>query len=153
MSIAVGDVAPAFELKDQHGVVRSLAEFRGSAVLVTFIPFAFTGTCTTEVCALRDESADFINDAVQTLVITCDSPFTLKEWAAQQQLEYPVLSDFWPHGSVAQSYGVFNSDLGCALRGTFLVDAEGIVRWSVVNGLGEARSTDDYRAALASLAG
>ncbi|NBS48078.1 MAG: peroxiredoxin [Betaproteobacteria bacterium] len=151
MSIAVGEVAPAFELKDQHGALRSLAEFRGRAVLVTFVPFAFTGTCTSEVCALRDESADFVNDDVQTLVITCDSAFTLKEWAAQQQLDYPVLSDFWPHGAVAKAYGVFNADLGCALRGTFLVDAGGFLRWSIVNGLGEARSTDDYRSALASL--
>lgn len=151
MSLAIGAIAPDFNLKDQHGALRSLSEFRGSAVLVTFIPFAFTGTCTGEVCALRDESADFSNDDVQTVVITCDSPFTLKEWAAQQRLDYPVLSDFWPHGATSSAYGVLNSDLGCALRGTFLIDGEGVVRWSIVNGLGEARSTNDYRAALAAL--
>lgn len=151
MSLSIGDAAPDFSLKDQHGAVRTLAEFRGRAVLVTFIPFAFTGTCTAEVCALRDESEDFRNDGVETVVISCDSPFTLKEWATQQRLEYPVLSDFWPHGAVAQAYGVFNSDIGCAVRGTFLVDADGVVRWSVVNGLGDARSTHDYREALAVL--
>lgn len=151
MSLAIGAVAPDFNLKDQHGALRALSEFRGGAVLVTFIPFAFTGTCTGEVCALRDESADFSNDDVQTVVITCDSPFTLKEWAGQQRLDYPVLSDFWPHGATSSAYGVFNSDLGCALRGTFLIDGEGVVRWSIVNGLGEARSTNDYRAALAAL--
>jgi len=151
MAIELGDLAPDFDLKDQHGAKVKLSDFRGRNVLVTFIPFAFTGTCTAEVCALRDESEHFSNDAVQTVVITCDSPFTLKEWATAQSLTYPVLSDFWPHGAVAQAYGVFNDDLGCAVRGTFLIDGEGVVRWSVVNGLGDARSTDHYRSALAAL--
>ena len=151
MSAAIGAVAPEFSLKDQYGVLRSLSEFRGKAVLLAFVPFAFTGICTSEVCELRDNQADFSNDDVQTVVITCDSAPTLKEWANQQGIDYPVLSDFWPHGAIASAYGVFNDAIGCALRGTFLIDAEGIIRWSVVNNLGDARSTDDYRAAIAAL--
>ncbi|MEI7655315.1 MAG: peroxiredoxin [Actinomycetes bacterium] len=151
MTLDIGTLAPDFSLKDQHGVARSLSEFRGKAVLLTFIPFAFTGICTTELCELRDSQAEFTNDSVQTVAITCDSPFTLKEWATGEGFTYPVLSDFWPHGATASAYGVFNADFGCALRGTFLIDSEGVIRWSVVNGLGDARSTDDYRAALAAL--
>ena len=151
MSAAIGAVAPDFSLKDQYGVTRSLAEFRGRAVLLAFVPFAFTGICTGEVCELRDNQDDFTNDVVQTIVITCDSAPTLKEWATQQNIDYPVLSDFWPHGATASAYGVFNDAIGCALRGTFLIDSDGIIRWSVVNNLGDARSTDDYRAAIAAL--
>ena len=151
MSAAIGAVAPDFSLKDQYGVTRSLAEFRGRAVLLAFVPFAFTGICTGEVCELRDNPDDFTNDVVQTIVITCDSAPTLKEWATQQNIDYPVLSDFWPHGATASAYGVFNDAIGCALRGTFLIDSDGIIRWSVVNNLGDARSTDDYRAAIAAL--
>ena len=151
MTVAVGDTAPDFELKDQHGQTVRLSDYRGRAVLVMFVPFAFTGICTGELCEMRDAGSDFVNDSVQTLAITCDSMFSLKEWAAREGVEYPVLSDFWPHGATAQAYGVFNAERGCALRGTFLVDADGVLRWSVVNQLGDARSVADYRAALASL--
>lgn len=151
MSVSVGELAPEFELKDQHGAAVKLSDFRGRSVLVMFVPFAFTGICTGEICAMRDSSADFVNDSVQVLGITCDSMFSLKEWAAREGIEYPMLSDFWPHGETARAYGVFDEARGCALRGTFLVDGDGVVRWSVVNQLGDARSLDDYRAALASL--
>jgi len=63
-----------------------------------------------------------------------------------------LLSDFWPHGDVARKFGVFNDDFGFAIRGTFVIDKEGVVRWAVVNGPGEARNPDDYVAALADLA-
>ena len=151
MTVSIGSTAPDFELKDQHGASVRLSDFRGRAVLVTFIPFAFTGICTGEICEMRDAADDFINDTVATLAITCDSMFSLKEWATREGIDYPLLSDFWPHGATARAYGVFNEERGCALRGTFLVDADGVVRWSVVNQLGDARSLDDYRAALAAL--
>jgi alkyl hydroperoxide reductase subunit AhpC len=77
--------------------------------------------------------------------------FTQRIFAEKEGYEFPVLADFWPHGAVAQSYGIFDDARGCALRGTFIIDKEGIVRWQVVNGLGDARNLDDYRTALASL--
>jgi alkyl hydroperoxide reductase subunit AhpC len=77
--------------------------------------------------------------------------FTQRIFAEKEGYEFPVLADFWPHGAVAQSYGIFDDARGCALRGTFIIDKEGIVRWQVVNGLGDARNLDDYKTALASL--
>lgn len=151
MSLAVGDVAPDFQLKDQHGALVSLSSHRGSNVLVMFVPFAFTGICTNEVCAMRDAGPDVRAEGVTVLAITCDSMFSLKTWAEKEGLDYQVLSDFWPHGETARAYGVFDEQLGCALRGSFLIDAQGVVRWSVVNQLGDARSVADYRAALAAL--
>ena len=152
MTLAVGSPAPSFTLKDQFGAEVSLSDFAGKKnVVVVFIPFAFTGTCTGELCALRDDISAFQNDGVQLLAISCDSMFTQKVFAEQEGYKFPVLADFWPHGEVAKAFGVFNPDLGCALRGTFIIDKEGIVRWSVVNGLGDARNLGEYKAALAAL--
>jgi peroxiredoxin len=150
--ISVGETAPDFELKDQHGAKVKLSSFKGEKnVVVLFIPFAFTGTCTGELCAIRDDLASFQNDDVQVIAISCDSPFTQKVFAEQEGYKFPVLADFWPHGATAQAYGIFNSDLGCALRGTFVIDKQGIIRWSVVNGLGDARNNGDYKSAIAAL--
>jgi peroxiredoxin len=152
MTISIGNAAPDFELSDQHGNKVSLSSFKGKKnVVLLFIPFAFTGTCTGELCAMRDDLSAFQNENVELLVVSCDSMFTQRIWAEKEGYNFPVLADFWPHGAVAQAYGIFDEARGCALRGTFVIDKEGIVRWSVVNGLGDARSNDDYKAALAAL--
>jgi peroxiredoxin len=152
MTLTIGQAAPDFELKNQYGELVKLSSFKGEKnVVVLFIPFAFTGTCTGELCAIRDDLAAFQNDNVQVLAISCDSPFTQKIFAEQEGYKFPVLADFWPHGAAAQAYGIFNADLGCALRGTFIIDKEGIIRWSVVNGLGDARNNGDYKSAIAAL--
>ncbi len=152
MTLTIGQAAPDFELKNQYGELVKLSSFKGEKnVVVLFIPFAFTGTCTGELCAIRDDLAAFQNDNVQVLAISCDSPFTQKIFAEQEGYKFPVLADFWPHGAAAQAYGIFNADLGCALRGTFIIDKEGIIRWSVVNGLGDARNNGDYKTAIAAL--
>jgi peroxiredoxin len=152
MTLSLGTAAPDFELSDQHGNKVSLSSFKGKKnVVLLFIPFAFTGTCTGELCAMRDDLSTFQNDNVELLAISCDSMFTQRVFAEKEGYNFPVLADFWPHGAVAQSYGIFDDAHGCALRGTFVIDKEGIIRWSVVNGLGDARSNDDYKAALAAL--
>jgi peroxiredoxin len=152
MTISIGSVAPDFELSDQHGNKVSLSSFKGKKnVVLLFIPFAFTGTCTGELCAMRDDLSAFQNENVELLALSCDSMFTQRVWAEKEGYQFPVLADFWPHGAVAQAYGIFDEARGCALRGTFVIDKEGVVRWQVVNGLGDARSNDDYKAALAAL--
>ena len=152
MTSLIGSAAPDFELSDQHGNKVALSSFKGKKnVVVLFIPFAFTGTCTGELCAMRDDLSSFQNENVELLAISCDSMFTQRVWAEKEGYQFPVLADFWPHGAVAKAYGIFDEARGCALRGTFVIDKEGIVRWQVVNGLGDARSNDDYKAALAAL--
>ena len=152
MSVEVGESAPEFTLTNQYGASVSLSDFRGKKhVVLMFYPFAFTSICTAELCELRDARYDFEADDAEILSISCDTPHTLKIYAKQEGLEHSLLSDFWPHGEVSQAYGVFLSEKGFATRGTFVIDKAGIVRWSVVNAPGEARSADDYRAALAGL--
>jgi peroxiredoxin len=152
MAIQVGDKAPDFELKDNHGATVRLSDFRGDKnVVLLFYPFAFTGVCTGELCELRDNLPKFVNDDTQLLAVSNDSIHTLRVFAEQEDLEYPLLSDFWPHGETSRAYGVFDADKGCAVRGTFIIDKEGVVRWTVVNGLPDARDLDEYVKALDTL--
>jgi mycoredoxin-dependent peroxiredoxin len=152
-SVAVGQLAPDFTLTNQYGQKVALADFRGEKnVVLMFYPFAFTGTCTSELCTIRDRYTDFVNDDSAVLSVSCDSPATLRVFSEQEGLTHPLLSDFWPHGAVSRAYGAFLEDKGFATRATFVIDKAGVVRWSVVNGPGEARSADAYAEALAQLA-
>ncbi len=152
MPIEVGTEAPDFTLRDQNGQEVQLSSFRGTKnVLVVFYPLAFTGTCHGELCSLRDNLNDFVNDAVQTLTISVDSSPVHKVWAEREGYQFPLLADFWPHGAVAQAYGVFNSERGFANRGTFLIDKFGIVRFAEMTGPGQARDQDGWRKAIAAL--
>jgi len=153
MSVEVGQSAPEFTLSNQFGEKVSLSDYRGKKnVVLMFYPFAFAGVCTGKLCTIRDRYTDFSNDDTVVLSVSCDSAYTLKVFAEQEGLTHPMLSDFWPHGTVAQAYGAFLPEKGFATRASFVIDKDGIVRWSVVNGPGEARSADDYAAALAALA-
>ena len=152
MTLDVGSIAPDFSLKNQFGELVTLSEFKGKKnVVLMFYPFAFTGKCTEELCTIRDERNDFVNDDTQILSISCDPSSSLKIFAEQQGLTTPLLSDFWPHGAVSKTYGVFLEDLGFANRGTFLIDKSGVIRWKVVTSPGEVRKTSDYRLALSAL--
>ncbi|WP_129663878.1 peroxiredoxin [Phytoactinopolyspora endophytica] len=148
-----GMLAPDFELPDHHGATWRLSALRGRPVVVVFYPYAFTGVCTGELRALRDELVPSVPDDAQVLAISCDTKFALRVFAEREDISFPLLSDFWPHGAVATSYGVFDEERGCALRGTFVIDGEGIVRWSVVNAIPDARDISDYQRALGELAG
>jgi peroxiredoxin (alkyl hydroperoxide reductase subunit C) len=152
MPIEMGATAPDFVLKDQNNQEVRLSDFRGKKnVLLVFYPLAFTGTCQGELCQVRDNLNDFANDGVQVLTVSVDSPYSHKVWADREGYQFPLLSDFWPHGAVAQAYGVFNDMAGIANRGTFLIDREGVVRFAEMNQPGQARDQDGWRKALSSL--
>jgi peroxiredoxin (alkyl hydroperoxide reductase subunit C) len=152
--VQVGDPAPDFTLRDQNNEDFSLSSLRGDkAVLIVFYPLAFTGICTGELCAIRDDLATFQNDRVQTVTISVDSAYAHKIFAEREGFEFPLLSDFWPHGDVARQYGVFNERTGFANRGTFLVDRDGIVRFAEHNPPGEGRDPHRWRVELKALGG
>src|ERR1700753_1708168 len=130
MTVSVGAVAPDFVLKNQNQQEVKLSDFRGKKnVLLVFFPFVFSGVCHGELCEVRDNIGDFVNDDSELLTISVDAPYAQKAWATAENYTFTQLSDFWPHGAVASAYGVFNADRGFALRGTFLVDREGVVRF------------------------
>jgi len=152
MTMEVGQPAPDFALKDQHGQIVKLSDYAGDrGVAIVFYPFAFSGTCTSELCEIRDNLSMFDDGGVQVLAVSADPMYTLRAFADAEGYTFPLLSDFWPHGSVAKEYGVFNEKSGAALRGTFLVDAKGVLRWQVINQPGEARDFAAYREAVAAL--
>ncbi len=145
--VAVGAQAPDFELQDQHGTPMRLSDLRGRKVVLVFYPLAFSGVCQSELAALRDLSAD-----AQVLAVSVDSVFAQRAWADREGYAFPLLSDFWPHGQVARAYGVFDEERGHARRGTFVIDGEGVIRWSVVSPIGQARDVAAYIQALADIA-
>lgn len=147
----VGELAPDFTLVDTHGTPVTLSALRGTPVALVFVPFAFSGICTGELCELRDNLAAFERAGVRLLAISCDAMFSLRAWAEQDGYTFDLLSDFWPHGEVARAYGVLDEERGLALRGSFLLDADGVVRWSVVNPRGQARDLAGYLGAIEAL--
>jgi peroxiredoxin (alkyl hydroperoxide reductase subunit C) len=152
MPIAVGTEAPDFVLKDQNNQEVRLSDFRGKRnVLLVFYPLAFTGVCQGELCEVRDNLNEYVNDNVQVLTVSVDSVFAHKVWADREGFQFPLLSDFWPHGAVAKAYGVFDEERGIANRGTFIIDKSGIVRFAEMNLPGEPRDQQAWRKALAEL--
>jgi peroxiredoxin len=153
MAAEVGKPAPDFTLKNQAGDDVTLSSFKGErAVALHFYPFTFTGVCEGELCRIRDDYGDFERAGVQVLAVSCDSRHAQRVWAEQQGFTFPVLSDFWPHGAVAKEYGVFNDQLGCAIRATFLIDKKGVIVDEFrTDSLGTAREPERYAAALGKL--
>jgi peroxiredoxin len=153
MAVEIGDEAPDFELPDQHGTPVKLSSFRGTKnVVLVFYPLAFSGICSGELCALREDFPEASSDDVEVLTVSVDSFFAHRAWADAENFQFGLLADFWPHGSVAKAYGVFDEEKGVAIRGTFVIDKEGVVRWKVVNQIPQARDIADYQKALAALA-
>ncbi|MGY4708901.1 peroxiredoxin [Mycolicibacterium sp. CBM1] len=150
--VGVGSPAPDFTLKDQNGQPVTLGGFRGTKnVLLVFFPLAFTPICQGELDQIRDHPGVYSSGDTTTLAISVGPPPTHKVWAAQSGFTFPLLADFWPHGAVAQAYGVFNADAGFPNRGTFVVDRDGIIRFAECKQPGEARDQSVWTQALAAL--
>lgn len=134
MSVEVGDSAPPFELPSAPGETVRLRDDleRGPAVLL-FFPLAFSGVCTEEMCAVRDDWSRWEGLGARVLGISVDSPFVTDQFRREHELPFPVLSDF--NREVIRRYGVVEEDMhglrGVAKRSVFVVDADGSVayRW------------------------
>ena len=141
--------APDFELPNQFGEHIRLGEFKGKKpVALVFFPLAFSSTCTSELCDLRDNLAMFKTNGIELIGISVDSKATLRSFAETEGYDFTLLADFWPHGGVAKEYGVFLENKGFANRATFLIDINGIIRASFITAPGEPRSIAEYRAAV-----
>ncbi len=141
--------APDFDLANQFGEHVRLSDFRGvKPVALVFFPLAFSGVCTGELCALRDNLDIFTDHEVELLGVSVDSKATLRAFAEQEGYDFQLLADFWPHGAVAKEYGVFLGEKGFANRATFVIDVKGVIRASFITAPGEPRSIEEYKAAL-----
>ena len=132
--IETGSEAPDFDLEvDKTERVR-LADFRGRRnVLLVFHPWAFTPLCEEEALDLQENLPAFESAGTDVILVSCDSSAARQAWKKQLGLTYTLASDFWPHGEASRAYGVFDEQKGASVRGTFLIDKDGRVIWSLVN--------------------
>lgn len=128
MTIEIGQPAPEFTLPNHDRTPVALADLEGAHSVLVFIPFPFSSVCTGELCEIRDQYEWMKDKTNQVVAITCDTVWSNAAWAKHEGYQFPILADYWPHGEVALAYGVFNEELGCANRATFLLDAENIVQ-------------------------
>ena len=140
MTVRTGDKAPEFDLEVTHGERVRLTDFLGrSNVLLVFHPFAFTAVCEEEARDLQENLESFRNAQTEIVFVSCDSAPTRQAWKREIGAEYVFASDFWTHGEAAKAYGVFNERNGAPHRGTFLIDKDGRVIWSLVKVKDERR--------------
>ena len=148
--LRIGDPAPDFTLRDQFGQEVSLSSYRGTkAVAILFYPYAFSGVCTGEMAGIRDRLAEFMTFDTEVMAISCDPMFALRAFADADGLNFPLLSDFWPHGEVSRAYDVFDERNGCPRRSSYVVDREGAIRWAVHHSMPEGRALDEHLRQLA----
>jgi len=151
--IQLGAAAPDFWLRDQFGQDVALSSFRGTkAVAIFFYPFAFSGVCTGEMAGIRDRLDQFLTFDTEVLAISCDPVYSLRAFADADGLNFPLLSDFWPHGEVSRAYDVFDEARGCPRRSSYVIDLEGRVRWSVHNASPDGRDLDEHLRQLRAMA-
>jgi mycoredoxin-dependent peroxiredoxin len=140
VAIATGDKAPDFDLEGPGGSRVRLADFAGrSNLLLVFHPFAWTGICSEEALDLQSNLETFRAAGTEVVLVACDPAPSRQAWKEHLGAEFHFPSDFWSHGAAAKAYGVFNEANGAPLRGTFLIDRQGTVIWSLVNQPGERR--------------
>ena len=148
---AIGSLAPEFTLASTSGQKVTLSSFRGSKnVIIAFFPFAFTSTCTAELCDFSTDYAQFANASTVVLPISCDFVPALKAFKAKEQMKVDLLSDVRRTASAA--YGVLMEESFASARAYFLVDKQGILRWAFAEAeLGQKRSNAELLAELAKL--
>ncbi len=150
--MSIGERAPAFSLRDQNRNVVTLEDIEGTPALIVFMPLAFTRVCGGEMCEIRDNHTELSDTGARTVVITCDNVPANTAWAEKEGFEFPILSDFWPHGEVTRAYGCFNDKLGVPHRATFVLDEAAVIREVIsTDSLREARPFSSYIEALAAL--
>ncbi len=147
MEIKAGSTAPEFSLYNSDKNKISLTDFKGKNVLLLFFPLAFTGTCTKELCSVRDNISLYNNSNAEVIGISVDSLFTLAKYKEEQNLNFTLLSDFNKEASKAYEclYPQFGFDMmGVSKRSAFVVDKEGVIRYSEI--LENALDLPDFNA-------
>lgn len=151
MSLTLGQHAPSFTARNQHGELVTTHGLRGSPAVIIFYPWAFSSICRGELAALRDDHESFVTLGSRVLAVSCDAMYSLRAYADAEGIPFDLLSDHWPHGAIAQAYRVFDEMAGCARRGTFVLDSAGLIRWQQINQINEPREITAVLAATANL--
>jgi mycoredoxin-dependent peroxiredoxin len=151
VSLGLGQRAPAFTARNQHGELITASGLHGAPAVIIFYPWAFSSICRNELAAVRDDHGSFIALGSRVLAVSCDAMYTLRAYADAERIPFDLLSDHWPHGAIAQAFGVFDEQAGCARRGTFVLDSAGMIRWQQVNQINQPRDLTAVLSAAANL--
>lgn len=146
-----GTPAPEFTLTDQAGESVSLRDYRGSPVVLVFFPATWSPVCGDQLTLYNEVLPLFQEHEAQVLALSVDGKWCQRAFAEQRNLGFPLLSDFHPKGAVAQLYGVYDDESGVARRALFVLDAEGVIRWSYVSPMNVNPGADGILAALEAL--
>ena len=135
MSLNIGDKAPSFTLKDTDLQDASLENYAGKTVVLVFFPMAFSSVCTDELCYMRDNLSKYDSLNAQVLALSVDSPFTLKKFKEENNLNFPVLSDF--NKQVSQAYGAYYEEFvlglqGVSKRAVFVINGDGKIQYQEI---------------------
>lgn len=155
MSIKIGQLAPSFKLYDSDKKEVSLKDFEGKNLLILFFPQSFTGACTTELCAIRDNLAVYNNLQSEVVAISVDSVFTLNRFKEEQQINFPLLSDF--NKETSKAYGALYDEFvlgmkGVSKRAAFVVDKNGMIKYAeVLESAGDLPNFESIKTTLSSL--
>ena len=148
---AVGTQAPEFTLRSQHGTDTSPVR-NGRHSLLVFFPFAFSAICASELADLQAENHQFAAAGIDVIALSCDPIYALRAMADADGLtSVTLLSDFWPHGDVARSYGCFDDRSGAASRSSFLLAGDGSIVWSLHHDMGNQRSVEQHLVAVSTI--
>lgn len=148
MKLKIGYVAPDFTLPSHLGKDITLSDLRGNNVVIVFYPLAWTPVWTSQIPSYEAEYASFTGLNAQVLGISVDHIPCIQAWAQSLGgINYPLLSDFWPHGEVARKYGVFRDD-GRSERAIFIVDNQGIIRYIDIHDIDQQPDNDQLRQVL-----
>lgn len=146
-NVAVGQEAPDFTLRDENNQVVTLSSLRGAPVVLVFFPLDFSGFCTSEMCAIRDDYSAFQEKGANVFGISRDSAFSHKAFIGKEGLKHSLLADM--KGEVAKLYGCWNEAAGVAERMTVVIGEDGVIRYVIHNNAGQVR---DHKEAIAALA-
>lgn len=155
MAVQVGDKAPGFTLYSSEKKEVSLEDYQGKNVVLLFFPLAFTGVCTEELCTMRDNIGEYEKLDAQILALSVDSLFTLEKFKAEQNYNFPLLSDF--NKEVARSYNSLYEEFvlgmqGVAKRSAFVIDKKGNIRYAeVLDNAGEVPNFNAVKETLSNL--
>lgn len=155
MAVQIGEVAPSFTLVSSEKEPVSLSNYKGKNVVLLFFPMAFTSVCTTELCNMRDNIGIYEGLNADILAVSVDSPFTLGKFKEDQNLNFPLLSDF--NKDVSRNYGAFYEEFvlglkGVSKRAAFVIDKEGVVKYAeILDNAGELPNFPSVKETLESL--
>ena len=150
-TLGIGEPAPSFTARNQHGELLTVSSLRGAPAVMIFYPWAFSSICHDELAAVRDDHESFVALGARVLAASCDAMYTLRAYADAEGIPFDLLSDHWPHGAIAQAFGVFDEQAGCARRGTFVLDSAGMITWQQINQINQPREIAAVLQATANL--